>query len=559
MALALDASTPSAVTGTTLAHTTASFTPPVGSWLFVMVASDEAGSSVTFTTPTNSAGSVTWTNVIGPYGNSTSDGIVRVFKGLVNTSAAMTVSCSSNHNDKNWIMRTLVITGAHATTPVGAASGGRGATSINVTYTGTAADSWGWLIYCDWNQSGLPTAGTGCTIDTASNYNVAGAITASAIRRTTADGTVGGSINLRATAPTGMQSSYAYFEIVPDAASGISGSLSKTLDAATSSATGTLALSGSASATLGAATLSAAGERWERSASLAVTLGAATSVATGTLALSGSSAVTLGAVTSAATGKVAIVGSSSVALDAATAAATGKAAIAGVASATLGAATCAATGALPISGSSAVTLGDVASTATGTLAIQGALSATLDAATVAGVGNSASGATGQASVTLGAATCSAAGTVALKASAAVTLGGATASAAGSLAIKGSAGVTLGAAALTAAGVITDGPAGNLNASLAAATCSAAGTLRISGAANQALAGATVSAASTLLLAGSVASTLAAVSVSAAGYSGTQSAPSTPTQRVHSVVVAHRTDIVFDRARTHRVSSRNRSN
>ena len=101
-------------------------------------------------------------------------------------------------------------------------------------------------------------------------------------------------------------------------ASGGTGTLSTTLDALTSSATGSLAISGSAS----------------------VTLGTLTASATGTLAITGTAGVTLDALTSAATGvHDTISGSASITLDALTSSGTGALAISGTLSQTLAALT----------------------------------------------------------------------------------------------------------------------------------------------------------------------------------------------------------------------------
>lgn len=98
--------------------------------------------------------------------------------------------------------------------------------------------------------------------------------------------------------------------------------------------------------------------------------------------LSGSAAITLDALTSSATGTLPIAGVAAATLGALTATATGVLPIAGVAALTLDGLTSTATGALSVAGVAAITLDDLAGTATGALAITGSLDASLAALTL---------------------------------------------------------------------------------------------------------------------------------------------------------------------------------
>ena len=133
----------------------------------------------------------------------------------------------------------------------------------------------------------------------------------------------------------------------------------------------------------------------EAQGTLSKTLDACTLAAAGTVSsagdINGTAAITLGACTLAATGTVEVQGQLSRTLAAATLAATGTVEVQGQLSRTLGAATLA---------------------ATGTVEVQGQLSRTLGAATLAAAGTVASGSVnGTAAITLGTCTLAAAGTV----------------------------------------------------------------------------------------------------------------------------------------------------
>jgi len=106
---------------------------------------------------------------------------------------------------------------------IGAKGGARGRTT-NLTgtaaqYTSTVNDSWGWCTYADWGAVGVPTAGSGQTID--SSYHVAGQDSYAVINQNSTTATAGTTVTMSTTAPTsGLQLAYIFFEMKPAAASG---------------------------------------------------------------------------------------------------------------------------------------------------------------------------------------------------------------------------------------------------------------------------------------------------------------------------------------------------
>lgn len=199
----------------------------------------------------------------------------------------------------------------------------------------------------------------------------------------------------------------------------IVGTLTVALDDLTSTATGTLALTGSLAATLDDATLSATGAL-ALTGTLTATLEDVALAATGALPITGTLSVTLDDLTLTATGGGAgIVGELDVTLDDLTASATGALAIAGTLSATLADTTLAATGALPIVGTLAATLDDATLSSTGTLPIVGELAATLADTTLSSSG--ALALTGSLTATLDDLTLAATGRLAVVGTLSVTL------------------------------------------------------------------------------------------------------------------------------------------
>jgi hypothetical protein len=299
----------------------------------------------------------------------------------------------------------------------------------------------------------------------------------------------------------------------------LDGTLASTLDALTSSGTGTVDVQGSTSATLDALTSAATGTVAVQG-STAATLDAATLAGTGTVDVQGVTSATLEAATVSATGTVdsgSISGSLAVTLDAVTSSATGTVDVQGSTSATLGAVTTTASGTVSDgpSGSLSVTLDALTSTATGTIAVQGTLSATLDAVSSTATGTVA--VQGTTTATLGELTGVATGTVAVTGSTAAALDGLTTTATGTVAVTGSTTATLAALTVAGEGVVGEPPIeGTLAVTLAAATVTGTGTVLVSGTTAATLDALTASATGSVEVSGAGSATLGALTSAATG-------------------------------------------
>lgn len=235
----------------------------------------------------------------------------------------------------------------------------------------------------------------------------------------------------------------------------VTGSLSKTLDAATSSIAGTAIVDGDAAATLGAATSTAAGAvviagaasktldaasvvsggtvaNASASGELAATLGGATASGAGVVLVDGDLAGTLGAATSSGAGTVAVIGSFVGSLGSATATSVGTVAVDGDLSRSLGSATGSAAGAALIDGDLNSTLGSASGSSAGAVIAAGALAGNLDGATLGSTGGSAGSASGALTATLDSVTASSTGVVPVFVTASIGLEDASASATGAV-------------------------------------------------------------------------------------------------------------------------------
>ena len=249
-----------------------------------------------------------------------------------------------------------------------------------------------------------------------------------------------------------------------------SGTVVRTLDDATLSATGTLtnAATGSLSSTLANATLSATGTvAAGASGSVARTLDAATLSSSGTIGsgLTGSVSVSLSAATLSSSGTLTAGASGSVTrtLDAVTLSSSGTigSGLTGSVSASLGAATLVSSGTLTAGASGTVTrtLDNTTLSSSGTVAAgaSGTVSRTLDNVTLSSTGGAAGSVTGSVSSTLAAVTCSSSGTLAAGLSGSVTR-------------------TLDAVTSSATGTLTNGASGTVTRTLANATLASGGSL-----------------------------------------------------------------------------------
>jgi hypothetical protein len=226
VALAIDGSTPAVVTSsstTVSTLSTASFTPPASALLLNLWAGNShvATNPSTPTITDNLGGHLTYTltDWQSRANSPTVDGQAAAWWANVGSSAAMTVTTTINvgtDNEKQQALGTIVLTDS-STPTVGAhgKSGSTSAASIAQNYTATATGSWGFIVVCDWDALGSMTAGTGCTLigtgtipTTQISYGI--------FRRTTADGTNGGTTTLNVNlAGTSTHVSWVYVEVVP--------------------------------------------------------------------------------------------------------------------------------------------------------------------------------------------------------------------------------------------------------------------------------------------------------------------------------------------------------
>ena len=173
-----------------------------------------------------------------------------------------------------------------------------------------------------------------------------------------------------------------------EASSGITGSLSVTLGAATMSAAGAVGVTGDATPTLAAVTLSSAGNvsvSGQLSQTLSVSLAAA-----GAVSISGAASVTLTGLTIGAAGQVSVTGAASNTLDSLTLSASGLVdsipAISGAADIALASLTVVSAGVVPIAGNSNTTLTGITLASAGSVAISGGANVTLGGIAVEAAG-----------------------------------------------------------------------------------------------------------------------------------------------------------------------------
>lgn len=230
MAIAVDASTPAVATqtsATTATCTSASFTPPAGAVIFVLYAGNAAASETT-TAPTitdNRGAPLTYTLINHRNRGDTlpvsgSSGQAAMWRAVVTTSAAMTITTTTSaaSGNRQQAFLPLVLTGVDTTTPVGTVGENSIATgSLSQAVTGTAAGSLAIVAWSDWQVGSTTfTAGTGCTV--AGSSTMGGNCNFAAVRRTTPDGTNGGSTTVSLSSPSSNNQNWVWAEVLAGAA-----------------------------------------------------------------------------------------------------------------------------------------------------------------------------------------------------------------------------------------------------------------------------------------------------------------------------------------------------
>jgi hypothetical protein len=221
--LALNPSTPAAVKNNAQTLTTASFTPPAGSVLYICVMLNSTtgitnGENYLTQITDNLSTHLTYT-LQKQYGTaSTNSALVYLYTAPVSTAQAMTVSITQNATNtagNNAMLQVLVITGANSSSPVGNTAGAWGPTTniSGTVYNSSVNDSWSWLIYNDWNAEAVPTVPSGETVY-GSYTNIA--LTAAVIENNSVTATSGTAVTLGTSTPTsGVELAWIAFEMKP--------------------------------------------------------------------------------------------------------------------------------------------------------------------------------------------------------------------------------------------------------------------------------------------------------------------------------------------------------
>lgn len=153
MAIALDASSPAAVTSSGAATTTTAFTPPSSSVLVAMCSADANNGSGTETVSVSDSASGTWNTAV--LGNGNGGAVSAIFWRLCPTSpGSITVSMADSFGSVAKRLCVQVWTGTDQTAPIGATVAG---TTAAVAYTSTMDQSQG--ISCGLTANATLTAG----------------------------------------------------------------------------------------------------------------------------------------------------------------------------------------------------------------------------------------------------------------------------------------------------------------------------------------------------------------------------------------------------------------
>ena len=216
--ITIDPSTPAAVKGSTQTLTTASFTPPVGSVIYILIGanSNSGGPNAISSVSDNLSTHLTYTKELEYGTENAADSLAYLYTAPVTTSQPMKITVTQSNSGVNLILvKTLVVTGVNPSAPIAAHGGGRGVTgTVSDSYTSTSAGSLGWLIYSDWVGTTLPTVSSNEAVNI--SYSVSGDDSYSFIQQKSPSANVGTVVTLNTTAPTsGAQISHLYFEMNP--------------------------------------------------------------------------------------------------------------------------------------------------------------------------------------------------------------------------------------------------------------------------------------------------------------------------------------------------------
>lgn len=231
MALAIDASTPAIAVQTnnaTTTVTTASFTPPANSLLYIRWSWNTVtgGTPSTPTIADNLGGgalSYTLIDHVSRADSPACNGQAAHWWAVSNGSAMTITVTAVNSGLQGGAVSVTVLTGQHPTTPIGAhgKAASTSAASIAQNYTAQGTNSLGFIGVSDWDTLGAETAGTGCTLTNGGSGSAGSEISYGFIRRTTADGVAGNNNTLNVTIPgTSANLHWVYAEILESPAGG---------------------------------------------------------------------------------------------------------------------------------------------------------------------------------------------------------------------------------------------------------------------------------------------------------------------------------------------------
>lgn len=192
MPIAVDATTPALVSGTSSTQTTAAFSPPASTLLVACVAFEAAGNAGATITLSNTGTGLTWTQRARRDGNDSggNTGIAAIYTAPNNGSqAGITVSAVSSVGSDAGGLKLFVVTGANLGSPVGA-SGEGSSTDSDITpnvYVSTVANSRAFGMFSDDSAEGSNTS-----TDTGFDFMVFGRLGGLAVHKA-ADTAVAGS------------------------------------------------------------------------------------------------------------------------------------------------------------------------------------------------------------------------------------------------------------------------------------------------------------------------------------------------------------------------------
>lgn len=155
MAIAIDGSSPAAVTHNDAIPTTSSFTAPANSYMLATFGYDSTGGTPFI----NDTGGATWTPIAG-----TSVARVRAWGTFASSAVSRTVHAEDGNGGGGQPanLKVYVLTGVNPTTPVGNTGSGSADITNNTTvngYTSSQDQSWGFAVaHTSTSNSGVPTS-----------------------------------------------------------------------------------------------------------------------------------------------------------------------------------------------------------------------------------------------------------------------------------------------------------------------------------------------------------------------------------------------------------------